>query len=172
MKKLSLMVISVICLSSLQSFARSGDLELEIGPGFSWDGKTISQNQVCEKFGGRGVTPPIQVTNIPESTNQLRVLFSDETYALMNNGGHGIIRFSVSTGSQSLTLQQIPGEVDINIPGVEVEQNHLATDWSGTGGAYLPPCSGGSGNTYAVKIQALDKQNNVLSEGRIVLGVY
>ena len=172
MKKIRVLIALLFYTISVQASAATSNLQISFGENSGWNGKTIPADQLCEKFGGKGSTPPLYVQNIPQGAYQLRVLFNDETYAPMSNGGHGIIRFSVPAGSQSLTLHQLQGEIDLALSGVVVEQKHLATDWSGTGGAYLPPCSGGSGNTYSVKIQALDENNNITSEGRIILGIY
>jgi len=55
---------------------------------------------------------------------------------------------------------------------------HRGTGWSGTGGAYLPPCSGGRGNTYTITISAVkmnsDKTGiaNKLAEKKFTLGTY
>lgn len=138
----------------------------------AWTGEKIPDRQWCRKFGGHGDTPALKVSNLPAGTKAVVVAFNDETYKPMDNGGHGAVRFQVPEGSTSATLPSVPGETDDLPQGVSTEKPHQATDFSGTKGAYLPPCSGGKGNTYSATVKALGEGDKVLAQGRIVLGKY
>lgn len=138
----------------------------------AWDGQKVPQNQWCQKFKGSGATPALTVSNVPDGTSAIVVAFNDETYQAMNNGGHGAVRFAVTPANGSVSLPSVPGETDALPAGVTTEKAHLASDYSGTGGAYLPPCSGGKGNTYTATVTALSAGGGKLGESRIVLGTY
>ncbi len=137
-----------------------------------WTGEKVPDKQWCKKFGGEGATPAMTVTNVPAGTTAIDVAFNDETYAPMNNGGHGSVRFPVESGAATANLPSVPGETDALPAGVTSAKGHIAKDFSGTGGAYLPPCSGGMGNTYSATVKALDAAGATLGETRIVLGTY
>ena len=138
-----------------------------------WNGKSIPNDGVCQKFGGKAPSPKIKVSGIAAGTTVMIVEFNDESYSAMNNGGHGILGIDVPEGATSMTLPAIPGETDKLPTGVKQYEKHRGGNWSGTGGAYLPPCSGGQGNMYSVKIYgfiaATKKYTNVV---RVQLGLY
>ncbi len=74
----------------------------------------------------------------------------------------------------SVTLPAVPGETDDLPAGVKEVYGHQGEGWSGTGGAYLPPCSGGQGNLYTAKVKALGGADGdtVLGVGKVKLGIY
>jgi hypothetical protein len=121
----------------------------------AWDGKTVPKSQVCKRFGGKeAVSPTIQVDGIPLEANAILISFSDESYTQMSNGGHGVILFDHQMKT-SAVIPNIPAETD-NLPeGLSQFKSHSGRGWSGSGGAYLPPCSGGRGNYYSVEIAAV-----------------
>ena len=121
---------------------------------------------------GSGATPALTLANVPAGTSAVVLAFNDETYQAMNNGGHGAVRFAVTPTNGAVSLPSVPGETDALPAGVTTEKAHLASDYSGTGGAYLPPCSGGKGNTYTATVTALGAGDAKLGETRIVLGTY
>lgn len=144
----------------------------------AWDGKKIPAGQVCQKFGGANArSPSLMIENIPAGADALLVSFNDESYAPMDKGGHGVLSFA-HDGSATATLPAVPGETDSLPAGVTAFAKHRGTGWSGTGGAYLPPCSGGRGNTYTIAISAVkmnsDKTSiaNKLAEKKFTLGTY
>lgn len=137
-----------------------------------WDGKTIPDNQVCQRFGGKGSTPSLKITGLPVGSHSVVLSFSDESYPPMDNGGHGILRYSIPSGSSEVVLPEVKGETD-NLPkGVIVVESHRGSGWSGTGGAYLPPCSGGRNNSYYADIKVQDANGNDLNSTYIELGRY
>ena len=142
----------------------------------AWNGKKIPTDQVCKKFGGTQASSPIlTVEGIPAEADALLLSFNDESYTPMDKGGHGIVRIAHNKGATA-QVPAIPGETDTLPAGVSVATKHRGTGWSGTGGAYLPPCSGGRGNTYSVDVSAVktsaDGTSVTLAKGKIVMGKY
>lgn len=137
----------------------------------AWDGVTIPEGQQCALQGGSGTTPAIEVSGLPEGTTTVDVAFSDETYQPMNDGGHGVIAFAVTPVGGTATLPSVPGGT-ADLP----EGASVATPSRGTGEyaspGYLPPCSGGAGNTYSATVSALDGASKELATGKIEIGKY
>lgn len=137
----------------------------------AWDGVTIPEGQHCALQGGSGATPAIEVSGLPEGTTTVSVAFNDETYQPMNDGGHGVIAFEVTPAEGTTTLPSVPGGT-ADLP----EGASVATASRGTGEyaspGYLPPCSGGQGNTYSATVTALDSTGQELATGKIELGKY
>lgn len=138
-----------------------------------WTGQTIPVDQVCRKFGGQGDTPPLTVANVPANAARIVVSFNDANYPpLSSNGGHGKIGFTLPPGVQgTVTLPSMPGETNTLPRGATVVAPNRATGFYATEG-YLPPCSGGNGNTYFAVVTAMDAANQPLARGRITLGQY
>ncbi len=142
----------------------------------AWNGKKIPTDQVCKKFGGTQTSSPVlSVEGIPAEADALVLSFNDESYTPMDKGGHGVVRIALNKAATA-QVPAIPGETD-NLPaGVSVVTKHRGTGWSGTGGAYLPPCSGGRGNTYSIDVSAVktsaDGAGVTLAKGKIVMGKY
>ncbi|MCF8482240.1 MAG: hypothetical protein K9H25_17585 [Rhodospirillum sp.] len=136
----------------------------------AWGGGAVPSGQHCSKFGGHGATPGLTVGGIPGGTTEIQVEFNDASYApLSSNGGHGKVAFTVS--GSTATLPSVPGETATMPSGVRlVSKNRAQGDFAVPG--YLPPCSGGAGNTYFAVLKALDSQGKVLGSGRITLGTY
>ncbi len=142
----------------------------------AWNGKNIPSDQVCKKFSGnQGKSPVLKVEGIPADADALVLSFNDESYSPMDKGGHGVVRVQLNKAS-TIQVQSIPGETDTLPAGVSVVTQHRGTSWSGTGGAYLPPCSGGRGNAYSIDISAIksgpDGSATTLAKGKIVMGRY
>lgn len=141
-----------------------------------WDGITIPDGQQCSMFGGEGASPEILVNNIPEGANAVTVSFSDRTYKPNDLGGHGIIGVWVLDQQESITIPSVPGESSDLPEGMFIVSEYRSN--RGSGGAYLPPCSGGNGNEYYATVQAVyvgqtdDEVSQVLGEAVIELGVY
>jgi len=152
-------------------------LQLELADP-DWDGKQIPRNQICQRFGGENPsTPRIWVGNLPDSTDAIVLEFSDRDYAPMNNGGHGKIGFIIMEGSSEVEIRSILGHTFDLPEGFFLIQEHQAPSFD-TAGAYMPPCSGGLGNTYYVTVKAVemvsmeDKEFNVLEQGILEFGKY
>lgn len=142
----------------------------------AWNGKKVPADQVCKKFGGtQASSPMLSVEGIPAEADALVLSFNDESYTPMDKGGHGIVRIAHNKGATA-QVPAISGETDTLPAGVSVATKHRGTGWSGTGGAYLPPCSGGRGNTYSVDVSAVKKSADgtsvTLAKGKIIMGKY
>jgi hypothetical protein len=142
-----------------------------------WDGKTIPYGQQCYRDGGKGSTPPLLIRNIPSEANALIFEYSDASYAQMNNGGHGKIGYSIQPGTAEITVPPVPGNT-MSIPeGFFLISAHVNPSWD-KAGAYLPPCSGGRGNSYYVIVKAVvrsvekDQKPIVLGTMKLNLGNY
>jgi hypothetical protein len=138
----------------------------------AWTGNKLPDGQHCSKFGGNGATPPMRVAGIPAGVNAIIVEFNDESFARLSyDGGHGTIGFWVSGGQADLV--SVPGGTDKMPSGAFVEKRNR-----GTGLGYLPPCSGGKGNTYSAVVKAVYKakgegeKSKLYAEGYIKLGTY
>ena len=142
----------------------------------AWNGKNIPSDQVCKKFGGNQAgSPALTVEGIPADADALVLAFNDESYAPMDKGGHGIVRVQLNKAT-TIQIQSISGETDTLPSGVSSVAKHRGSGWSGTGGAYLPPCSGGRGNTYSIDVSAVkgaaDGIGTTLAKGKIQMGKY
>lgn len=123
----------------------------------AWDGKTVPASQVCGRFGGKGaVSPRMQAANLPDGVVAIEVWFSDDNNDRMNWGGHGKVKYAVPAGAKTFELVSFPAESDDLPDGVVSVRDHKGAQWSGTEGAYLPPCSGGRGHRYSAYILARD----------------
>lgn len=137
----------------------------------AWDGVTVPEGQHCSLQGGMGATPALEVTGLPEGTTQINVAFNDETYQPMNEGGHGTLGFAVEAGATSASLPSVPGETEDLPEGVTlVAANRTSGDFLRPG--YMPPCSGGRGNTYSADVSAVGEDGSELATTRITLGTY
>jgi hypothetical protein len=135
-----------------------------------WDGLKIPAGENCRIFGGEGSTPAIKLAGIPAGANKIQVEFNDLSYAPLSfDGGHGIIAYR-HNGATTATLKSVPGYTAELPNGVELV---LASRAKGDGASqgYLPPCSGGKGNTYSATIKAM-KDSQVLDSVTLKLGVY
>jgi len=89
----------------------------------------------------------------------------------MDDGGHGIIAFAVTPTDGTASLPSVPGGTADLPEGVSVATASRGTgDYASPG--YLPPCSGGQGNTYSATVTALDSAGIELAAGKIELGKY
>lgn len=144
----------------------------------AWTGNTIPSGEQCQMFGGKGSTPALKIENIPAGANAIIVEYNDLSYApLSSGGGHGKIGFWIKH-SGSTTLDSVPGETaQLSVEGSFVEARALSTGEYASPG-YLPPCSGGRGNTYVADVKAVYKatkegeENRLLAQQRIKLGTY
>ena len=136
-----------------------------------WNGKRIPDGQHCEKFGGKGATPALKVSGIPKGTGAIRVEINDASYRpLSYDGGHGVVGFKYS-GNGEVVLPPVAGGTNKTPKGTWIERENCATgEWSSPG--YLPPCSGGRGNTYFAVVKAVDSNEKVLAKAESELGRY
>lgn len=167
-------LLGAACLAAF-SFATTGALAQD---GFqisfadpAWDGQTIPEGQHCALQGGEGATPALELSGLPEGTTTVEVAFNDESFEPMNNGGHGTIGFEVEPVDGTATLQSVPGGTEDLPEGVFIAAPNATSGDFLTAG-YMPPCSGGQGNTYSATVSALDAEGNTLASETITLGQY
>ncbi|MCE8537106.1 hypothetical protein KBY27_06530 [Ruegeria pomeroyi] len=135
-----------------------------------WDGKKIPKGQHCQLQGGKGATPPMQVAGIPAGTVMLVVQYNDKSYKpLSSKGGHGTIGYPVKGASAKLPA--VPGMTAKLPGGVRVVAPARSTGEYASKG-YLPPCSGGRGNTYEAVVQAVGADGKVLERVKLKIGRY
>jgi len=135
-------------------------IEVEIADDL-WDGKIVPAGQQCNRFGGNASTPIFNVTDIPEGADLAIISISDIDSDQMSNGGHGVLSYDISGMSSDVAIPAIKGHTFSLPEGVSSIAAHKASGWD-TAGAYLPPCSGGGGHNYEVKIGLYE-----IAEGRL-----
>ena len=135
-----------------------------------WNGKTVPAGKQCTLFGGKGMTPPFQVTGLPTGTAMVVVEFNDRSYRpLSSGGGHGTIGYNVK--GSSAKLPAVPGLTAKMPRGVQVIKAARGTgDYRSAG--YLPPCSGGKGNSYEAVVKAVNGAGKVTAKTKMALGRY
>lgn len=137
----------------------------------AWDGVTVPSGQHCPLQDGNGATPPINVSGIPAGTTQINLSFNDESFEAMNNGGHGVIGFAVDEGATEASLAAVPGATEELPEGVSIAVANKTSGNFLTPG-YMPPCSGGRGNSYSVDVIAVDASGAELARQRLPMGKY
>ena len=135
-----------------------------------WNGVTVPEGQQCRLFGGNGATPIFVLNGLPDRTVQMRVEFNDKSYPpLSENGGHGVISFSVS--GPNAVLPSVPGMTAyLPMGAVVISAARSSGQYASPG--YLPPCSGGRGNRYMADVIALDADGIELASVPVELGRY
>lgn len=143
-----------------------------------WDGEHLPAGQQCHRFGGKNAAAPtMTVAGIPAQANVILIEYSDRTFKLADNGGHGRIGYRITPGTAKLDLPPIPAHTFELPPGFFLVSPHRATKWD-TAGAYLPPCSGGRGNSYYIIVKAVIQEDpdikrfEVLARTTVDLAVY
>jgi len=170
MKKLLLSVI-ITFLTTITLNAK--DMKAIFSDPQTWNGKIIPSEEVCSDFNiEAGHSPEIIVQNVPKYTRVIVLSFSDETFPGMRNGGHGVVSYSIDIGEEKVTIPSFQGETfDLPEQFTSISE-HKGAKYGKEEGAYLAPCSGGKGNTYSVKIQAIDVEDKVLNTTTLILGKY
>jgi hypothetical protein len=137
-----------------------------------WDGKTVPKKAICTITGGPGaMTPPLEVSGVPDGTVKIVESYNDETYTPMDHGGHGVLGFDVTPANGVATVPSVPGETDKLPAGVSVVKKNLGTGNYDKPG-WLPPCSGGGGNRYTMDVNALDAGGKLLATAHVDIGHY
>ena len=153
--------------------ALSAELELSFVDS-AWDGDLVPDGQQCQKFEGRGATPEIKVSGIPSGANALILEFSDRSYKPMDDGGHGKLGYEIEPGAGEVTIPSVAGHTTDLPEGFYVVAEHQAPNWD-KAGAYLPPCSGGRGNSYYVTVKAVHRmgdENHEQASAVLEMGKY
>lgn len=166
---MSLMALSLV---SSATFAQGMSAQITDK---AWSGEKLPEGMQCQKFGGKNPhSPSMQVKGIPQGANLLLVEFSDRSYQKMNNGGYGKVAYALNAGQTTLDLPQVPGH-SFDLPlGFMTVQAQINPNWD-KAGAYLPPCSGGRGNTYEMTLKAVQFDGDsvkVLDSVDVHLGKY
>lgn len=162
-------VFVFVAVTALSPVAALADMSAQLlSP---WDGKKVPAGQQCSLFGGNGSTPPMTVSGIPAGAVWIIGEFNDKSYSpLSSKGGHGIVAWPVK-GSKA-KLFAVPGMTAKLPNGARLIKAARSTGKYASKG-YLPPCSGGRGNRYAVDIKAIDAKGNVLAKiGNFTIGRY
>jgi len=144
----------------------------------SWDGVNVPKGQQCQRFGGNNPsTPKLEVKNIPDGTDAIIMEYSDRRYFPMDNGGHGKIGYIIPKASKEIIIPSVPGHSFVLPDNFFIVSPHLAPSWDKPG-AYMPPCSGGMGNSYYVTVKAVSqekvgsKKYKVLGKAVLEIGIY
>jgi hypothetical protein len=142
----------------------------------AWNGRKIPDGQWCTKFAGEGATPALTIRGVPDAADAIVIAFNDESFGPMNNGGHGVLGFTIGP-DRPVALPSAPGETNDLPAGITIIQGHKAAAAGySPGTAYLPPCSGGIGNKYTATIKAVtmtgDASYDTLQEVKLKLGKY
>jgi hypothetical protein len=146
---------------------------MQITLGNAWDGKTVPAGQQCQKFGGNNPkTPEMHIHGVPDGTDKLVLEFSDRSYKKMDNGGHGKIAYLLNQDNfhGNVYVPSVSGH-SFDLPkGFKLIAEHRSPKWD-KAGAYMPPCSGGKGNSYYATVKAMSG-NKVLNSTIVELGKY
>ena len=143
-----------------------------------WDGKTVPIGQQCQRFGGSNPsTPRLMIKGIPAETNAIIMEYSDRSYPPMDDGGHGKIGYRIPGNTKEIIIPSVPGH-SFDLPeGFFIVSPHQAPGWD-KAGAYMPPCSGGRGNSYYVTVKAVyqssseNKEFKLIGQAVLELGTY
>jgi len=145
-----------------------------------WNGNRVPKDEVCSNYNKKaGSTPAIKITNLPKGSTKVILTFNDLSVPKMASGGHGVLSYDVSNSDSTVIIPSMMGET-FDLPnGFSSIQAHKAALYFGkTPGAYIAPCSGGRGNIYDVKIEAIheytdaDKKPILLGDTKLRLGTY
>ena len=127
----------------------------------------VPKKGICLKYGGESLSPPMQISGIPDGAETIRLLFTDDNYG--REGGHG--DFTVKLNGQS----------SIELPPFGGDTNYLPDNIIGGNGNhcyscketdYLGPCSGGRNHTYRVIVHATNAEEVILATGTVLLGQF
>ena len=176
MKKQFLFPLLLTFLSGCHGDGYVYPLSVSFSDRTGWNGKIIPARQGCRKVGGKGNTPSLHITGIPEETNLLIMEINDlGSSALSENGGLGSIGF-YHNGEPSALLLPVPGE-SYELPPYAFKEKSNRVD-PAKPYAYQPPCLEKK-HYLSVTVKAVkrtgsfDKQKTVLlGEGKIGLGRY
>ena len=168
----SVIVLVALCFLAAAAVP-AADLEVSfVDP--AWNGEAVPEGEQCQKFGGKGRSPELRVMHIPADADLLTLDFDDQTFAAMDNGGHGRIGYQIEPGVGEVVIPRVDGHTMELPEKFLVIEAHRAPTWD-KAGAYLPPCSGGRGNSYHITVRAvhqMGEEQHVLAETGIAMGKY
>lgn len=133
-----------------------------------WNGKEVPNGQQCQRFGGSNPsTPRLMIRGIPPGTNVIIMEYSDRSYSPMDKGGHGKIGYRIPDNTKEIIIPSVPGH-SFKLPkGFFIISPHQAPAWD-KAGAYMPPCSGGMGNSYYVTVNAVHQSTPERKEFKLL----
>ena len=145
--------------------------ELKVALQAPWDGKRVPAGQHCTLQGGKGSTPPMQVSGLPQGTKWVYLYFNDKSYQpLSTKGGHGVIAVPAKAGAVSIPA--LPG-MTARLPGGAMVVSKARATGQFASDGYLPPCSNGRNNLYAVDVVAVSADGKVLDrKANVSIGRY
>ncbi|MBE0441741.1 MULTISPECIES: hypothetical protein [unclassified Psychrobacter] len=160
--------LSLLTLLTASSYAFALDVNFVDS---KWDGETVPEGQQCQKFDGVNPgTPKLLVSDIPARSDSVVLVYSDRDSKKMNNGGHGIMSYTLVKGTTTAQLPTVSGHTYELPTGFEMIAEHRGAGWDKEG-AYMPPCSGGNGHEYYVTVQTYEG-NTVTAETVLELGKF
>ena len=173
----SLFVTEGVASDTSNAVSKSAKLEVSFVDSM-WDGKAVPTGQQCQRFGGSNPsTPRLMIQGIPPGTNAIIMEYSDRSYSPMDDGGHGKIGYRITGNTNEIIIPSVPGH-SFDLPeGFFIVSPHQAPGWD-KAGAYMPPCSGGRGNSYYVTVKAVyqssseKKEFKLLGQAVLELGNY
>ncbi|UWQ92642.1 hypothetical protein K3727_07645 [Rhodobacteraceae bacterium M382] len=166
--KISKLVLATMCTLGVSAGACLAEMQVALKGG--WNGKTIPAGQHCGFQGGKGMSPPMSVSNLPGGTVWVYIEFNDRDYRpLSRKGGHGVIGYPAK-GSKA-NVVSVP-EKSENLPGGAKVIKPARSSGKYASKGYLAPCSGGKGNRYFADVKAISAQGKVLERAQIELGRY
>jgi hypothetical protein len=165
-----LMRIFIFYFFVLFCLSNASHAEMVINLKGPWDGKKVPAGEQCILHGGKGKTPPMEVSKLPNGTSWVHVEYNDQDYQPLSfNGGHGIIGYPVS-GSK-VDLYSVNGmEAKLTGKAKVVKKARSTGKYASKG--YLPPCSGGWNNQYFAVIKAINSNGQVLEKKKVWIGRY
>ena len=129
---------------------------------------SVPKKGICKYHGGKGMSPELTLSNIPEKTTAFLVSFTDRNYG--TTGGHGEFKISYDGTSSEFTIKSVEGETKKLPEGYEgIKRHHGSMTQSGY---YLGPCSGGRWNSYYVRVDALGSDGKHIASAKANLGNY
>lgn len=150
--------------------AGAAQAEMKVSLGGGWDGRTVPAGQQCGLFKGKGMSPSMTVSGLPEGAAWIYVEFNDRDYKpLSRKGGHGIIGYPVS--GSTVKLHPVP-EKTKKLPGSAKVIRAAKSSGKYASRGYLAPCSGGKGNRYFADVKAVSAKGKALEVVRVELGKY
>jgi hypothetical protein len=171
MKKLLISLATVAALATIG--LNAANIKANFADPETWNGKFVPEEKVCSNYNMEaGSTPEIILRNIPKGTKNIILTFTDETFEGMRNGGHGVLSYTLEDDTSSVIIPTVKGETFDLPENFTSVKAHRGTNFGKNAGAYLAPCSGGKGNSYSVRIQALDKNDVILDTTSLTLGTY
>ena len=69
----------------------------------------VAKKGICLKYGGESLSPPMQISGIPDGAETIRLLFTDDNYG--KEGGHGDFTVKLN-GHSSIALPPFGGDTN------------------------------------------------------------